>query len=309
MGLLAWCRRWWRWPVFSIGVATAAFGFVLWKRDIGDRLAPLPTELAEQVPPPGVGRTRFDARGVEQVWVPAGAFRRGSDPYVDWLDARAPETPQHDVWITHGFWIDRQEVTNAAFDAFVQDGGYTTRAFWSDEGWAWKGARTQPDDPPRAGFTGAEQPRVWITWYEAEAYARWRGGRLPTEAEWEYAARGPASTIFPWGDEWAASFANCIETRLARTAPVGARSGGRSWCGADDMAGNAREWVGDWFDPRAYRTPVREDPTGPTAGTERTHKGGSWTSPRQDVRCAGRAGRAPQLASLAVGVRVVSLEP
>ena len=214
------------------------------------------------------------------------------------------------MWIEiPAFKIAKYPVTNDQFAKIIAANGYYEKKWWSDEGWAWKGARTQPDDPGRAGFTSADQPRVWITWYEAEAYARWRGGRLPTEAEWEYAARGPASPIFPWGDEWAASFVNCVETRLARTAAVGALPGGRSWCGADDMAGNAWEWVSDWFDPRAYLEPAHDDPAGPATGTERIHKGGSWSGTRQTVRCANRVGRAPELPSLAVGVRVLSLEP
>ncbi|MGD8361953.1 MAG: SUMF1/EgtB/PvdO family nonheme iron enzyme, partial [Gemmatimonadota bacterium] len=141
---------------------------------------------------PEHGTPRVDAHGVAQVWVPAGSFRMGTG---DTTGLRPPrwairelesEQPEHPVRITRGFWIDTYEVTNARFGEFVEAGGYGTRAYWSEAGWAW---RTEQDlnAPVSCVEAIADHPRVCVTWYEAEAYARWRGGRLPTQAEWEYA--------------------------------------------------------------------------------------------------------------------------
>jgi hypothetical protein len=119
-----------------------ALATVAWRQEVGDRRPPLPTMLAAAEatdrPSPIM---RLDPHGIEQVWVSPGWFRRGSDPRRDFWHARADETPQHDVHITRGFWLDRYEVTNAAFGPFVSDGGYRRREYWCDEGWTWKADR------------------------------------------------------------------------------------------------------------------------------------------------------------------------
>ena len=152
--------------------------------------------------------------------------------------ANANKTPQRDVKITRGFWLDVTEVTNRSFDNFASSGGYRDRSWWSDAGWDWKGGREGPDSPPRDGALDAERPRVWITWFEAEAYAHWRAGRLPSEAEWEYAARGPTPRVYPWGDSWDAERAWTNVTSPTLADRVGLRPLGRSWRGADNLAGN-----------------------------------------------------------------------
>lgn len=182
------------------------------------------------------------------------------------------EQPQHEVRITHGFWIDKYEVTNAAFQAFVDDGGYQNRAYWSDAGWEWLSDKNISSLPRYCSFAQPDTPRACITWYEAEAYAKWRGGRLPTEAEWEYAARGPESLIYPWGNEFDSSRCNVIDS-MGPT-PVGSFPDGASWVGALDMAGNAVEWVQDWLGN--YEQGVAVDPIGPATGTIRIQKGGWW---------------------------------
>jgi len=154
---------------------------------------------------------RRDAKGIEQVWVPPGSFLMGTDDAtLQELRALSPpawvlkefdsERPQHPVRLTEGYWIDKYEVTNAAFAAFVDAGGYTTPAYWSDAGRVWLGTQRVDALPAACPGERPDEPRRCVTWYEAEAYARWRGGRLPTEAEWEYAARGPESRRYPWGD-------------------------------------------------------------------------------------------------------------
>ena len=141
---------------------------------------------------PGVVERR-DPHGVPQVWVPAGMFIAGStqtqadDAYQTCLDIwsgmclaheYAAELFQHEVRLTYGFWIDQYEVTNAAFDEFVQAGGYLDPVYWSGDGWHWKGRRTGPFDAGcEPEVLAPEMPRTCITWYEADAYARWN---LPT---------------------------------------------------------------------------------------------------------------------------------
>jgi iron(II)-dependent oxidoreductase len=248
-----------------------------------------PTAAATPVPSDGqtAGQTRTDASGIEQVWVPAGTFKMGTDAAAiaalekagapAWVTkAFASETPAHDVTLTSGFWIDKYEVSNKAFGAFVDAGGYTTKALWSDAGWAWLGSKDVARLPLHCQGDVPEHPRMCVTWFEAEAYAAWRAGRLPTEAEWEYAARGPESRVYPWGDEFDIDRANVVNSVAPK--PVGGYPTGVSWVGAHDMAGNAMEWVADWLDPAYYATSATQDPPGPATGTVKVEKGGWWGS-------------------------------
>lgn len=264
---------------------------------------------------------RQDARGIGQVWVPPGCFVQGSNRWRDWL-AEEDEAPAHEVCLSMSFWMDRYEVSNAAFAAFVAAGGYSEKQFWPEEGWRWKGNRQEPDQPPEAGFQGLGQPQIWITWHEAAAYARWRHARLPTEAEWEYAARGQSSAVYPWGDRWDLARANVTESAhrapgggILRTGTASVRSypSGMSWCGAFHMSGNVWEYTADWYDAKYYRLRVTLDPKGPLSGTTHVMKGGSHGSsgefgvvPPGSARAARRADVVPEFRSHAVGFRVLS---
>jgi formylglycine-generating enzyme required for sulfatase activity len=235
---------------------------------------------------PAVG-TRVDPFGIGQVRVPAGSFQMGTDAaaIADLLAKGPPgwvatefqsEQPAHEVRLTKGYWIDTDEVTNRAFAAFVGAGGYTTPALWSKAGRAWLAGQDVARLPLPCGDDVPEDPRTCITWYEAEAYATWRNGRLPTEAEWEYAARGPESRVYPWGTAFEADRANVVGS--VGPEPVGSHPTGASWVGARDMAGNAMEWVSDWLDVGYYRTSPKDDPAGPPSGTKKVEKGGWWGS-------------------------------
>jgi formylglycine-generating enzyme required for sulfatase activity len=275
-----------------------------------------------EIPPPrnapgeSAGEVRTDARGIEQVWVPAGTFTMGtSAEEIAALEAAGPpawlsgafatEQPAHEVTITDGFWIDRYEVTNAAFDAFVDAGGYASEALWSDDGWAWLGSRDVSRLPLHCQGDVPEHPRMCLTWFEAEAYATWRGGRLPTEAEWEFAARGPESPAYPWGDTFDIERANVVNSVAPK--PVGSYPAGASWVGALDMAGNAMEWVADWLDPAYYASSPAEDPPGPASGTVKVEKGGWWGSNEFVARAAYRHFEdPPTYGDKHIGFRVVS---
>ena len=249
----------------------------------------MPSVAPTPVPSDGsaAGQTRKDAWGIEQVWVPAGTFTMGTsaaaiaklqagDP-PPWVASEFPsEQPQHKVTLTRGYWIDRDEVTNAAFAAFVAAGGYTTRAYWSADGWTWLAGVNAARLPLHCQGDVPEHPRMCLTWYEAEAYATWRAGRLPTEAEWEFAARGPKSTVYPWGDTFENDRTNVVNSLGPK--PVGSHPSGASWVGAQDMAGNAMEWVADWLDADYYKASPSTDPTGPASGTVKVEKGGWWGS-------------------------------
>ncbi len=219
------------------------------------------------------------------MWVPGGVFLMGSDAGSatppSWARAAfESEHPKHEVSITRGYWIDLTEVTVEAYGAFVDAGGYDDEGLWSEAGWTWRRGQGSIPLPKPCLAQEPDEPQVCVTWYEADAYARWRGGRLPTEAEWELAARGPASSIYPWGDEYDAAKANLD----GGTGPVavGSHPEGASWIGALDMAGNAMEWVNDWFSDSWYVTSPRDDPLGPETGRIKIEKGG-WWGPEGDV--------------------------
>ena len=205
-------------------------------------------EAIESIAAPSAGEARSDAHGITQVWVPPGTFMMGTGELVpvdppSWAAHELQsERPAHPVDITRGFWLDRTEVTMAAFAEFVDDGGYRRGELWSDAGRTWL-AEQDTSRLPIECIEDADPalPRVCVTWFEAEAYARWRGGRLPTEAEWEWAARGPGSNIFPWGNEWDPALAQV--TGAEGPALVGELSGRRE-LGGCPRHGRQRYGVG-----------------------------------------------------------------
>jgi len=263
--------------------------------------------------------------GTTQLEVPAGAFRMGSalfDPQrFGW------EKPRHLVDLD-AFWIDRTEVANAQFAAFVAATGYVTgpeRAgaslvfdphsgmLESVVGADWRHPVGEGSEPqwPDAG------PVVHVTWEDARAYCQWASRRLPTEAEWEKAARGSDGRRYPWGGRAPAgdplNFADRnlkvawadpkADDGYAFTAPVGSYPAGASPYGALDMAGNVWEWVADWFDDNYYDVSPARDPQGPAAGAERVLRGGGWSSQARGVRAAHRDRMAPDKASDQIGFR------
>ena len=176
---------------------------------------------------------------------------------------------------TGAYEIGETPVTNAQFAPFVREGRYRERALWSDDGWSWREAHgvVAPrfwDDEDWGAYLGPDQPVVGVSWYEAEAFARWVCGRLPTEAEWERAARGDDGRRFPWGDEWDPALAAHRGGRR-HTLPVKTIPQNRSPFGLYDCAGNVWEWCADAFE-----------------GALRSARGGSWNAHPPQLRCAAR---------------------
>ncbi len=198
----------------------------------------------------------------DMVFVPAGKFTMGSD-------FSSAELPIHDVTLD-AFWIDRTEVTVDQYSACV------TAASCTAAGTSVK---------CNAGVAGrGDHPINCVDWSQALAYCIWAGKRLPTEAEWEKAARGTDARTRPWGEETATcdyavvddASAGGFGCGLAHTGPVGTKPAGASPYGALDLMGNAWEWVNDWYSPTYYSVSPPSNPPGPVSGDERTIRGGAW---------------------------------
>jgi len=270
--------------------------------------------------PPLPPRTAPD--GMVQLYVPAGEFRMGSaESDLDRVMADCPgcsrawfanEAPQHTVYLD-AYWIDRTEVTNAMFAQFAAATGYETTAETLGGGIAvnqlsreWKmvaGADWRHPRGPGTDILGLENhPVVQVSYYDAEAYCAWAGRRLPTEAEWEKAARGTDGRRYPWGNQPPAggllNFADRNAYMTAAdlgaddgypmTAPVGSFPAGASPYGALDMAGNVWERVADFYDAEYYSRSPRMNPAGPSEGEYVILRGGSWSRPAWYLRAAVR---------------------
>ncbi|HNR95695.1 MAG TPA: SUMF1/EgtB/PvdO family nonheme iron enzyme [Anaerolineae bacterium] len=252
--------------------------------------APLAAEriVAGQGEEPTAGAIRvLEKARLKLVYVPAGTYWIGSadsDPH-----ARPEEKPRHQV-VLDGYWIGETEVTNAQYRLFVEAGGYDTRAYWSETGWGWKGSTRLPRWWNDSRWNGEQQPVLGVSWYEAEAFCRWTGGRLPTEAEWENAARGgPLSRghIYPGSDQvdevaWYGSNSGRVTHSV--------RGKQANELGLYDMGGNVAEWAADWYDANYYAYSPRANPAGPAVGTTRVLRGGSWYYKGAGARCAYRGG-------------------
>jgi formylglycine-generating enzyme required for sulfatase activity len=262
--------------------------------------------------------TFHDATPAEMIWIPAGNVRMGQTGIAE---------PVHDFYV-QGFYIDRYEVSNAKYKAFIDAGGYTTEAYWNPVGWAWRVADsiTLPaywNDPTYhgGGIAGNEQfPVNGVSWFEADAYCRWAGGRLPTEAEWEKAAKGGCEThgdpgqcdasdtpTYPWGEGISGPQANYYQSgdpyeNNGTTTPVGYYDGSNhggyqtinspSPYGLYDVAGNVWEWCSTNYYPGYPYNPNdgRENPPVSSSECCRVLRGGSWFSYEVSLQSAYRYG-------------------
>ncbi len=225
-----------------------------------------PAKKAPALPTPPAPRTGQD--GAPMVLVPAGEFTMGSDEGDD------DEQPVHRV-VLDSFYLDTFEVTNGRFAKFVA-------AIQSEPPWGFADQETPVVD--------AERPVRWVNWLEATGYCLWAGKRLPTEAEWEKAARGPEGRVYPWGNEppTPAQAVFGLKEGDETVAPIGNREQGRSPYGVHDLAGNLYEWVSDWYDDAFYASPPLRNPRGPVAGTTKVQRGGSYINQPYRLRSAFR---------------------
>ncbi len=180
------------------------------------------------------------------------------------------EVPQREVYMS-AYLIDKYPVTNAKYRKFIESGGYKQRDFWSDAGWDYvQQSKPLDSDGVHSALDGEDDcPVVNVSWYEAEAFAKYAGKRLPTEAEWEKAARGTDGRIYPWGNEFDKTKLNCAESKIEKPTPVTKFPEGISGYGCFDMAGNVWEWTADWFDSQYYRSAPDRDPQGPAKAEDK----------------------------------------
>ncbi|OQD46163.1 hypothetical protein BIY37_04905 [Candidatus Brocadia sapporoensis] len=184
------------------------------------------------------------------------------------------EIPQHKVYL-NAYLIDKYPVTNAQYKKFIESGGYMQKTFWSDDGWQYivQAKPLENNELDGAFHDQADCPVVNISWYEAEAFASWAGKRLPTEAEWEKAARGTDGRIYPWGNEFDKTRLNCAEAKIEKPTAVTKYPQGQSIYGCFDMAGNVWEWTADWYDSQYYRYTSDKNPQGPTMAEKNPYFG------------------------------------
>ena len=189
------------------------------------------------------------------VLIPAGEFLMGSKDGVGNED----EHPQHTVNLD-SYYIYKNDVMVAQYRAFCTA---TKRDMPREPDWGWLD----------------NHPMVNVTWDDANAYAKWAGAALPTEAQWEKAARGTDGRIFPWGNDWdATKCSNSVgANNPGKTSPVGSYPAGASPYGCLDMAGNVLQWCADWYGEDYYKKSPAKNPTGPDSGTDRVLRGGSWS--------------------------------
>jgi serine/threonine-protein kinase len=254
---------------------------------------PTDTPTPEVVITPGLPLTLIDDQGVPMVLVPAGQFTMGS------RRGAVDERPVHVVQLLD-FYIDQYEVTNARYADCVQTGSCLVPLVVSSST-----RRSYYDN-----LDYADYPVIHVTWTMAQAYCAWRGGRLPTEAEWEKAARGDDERIFPWGDTQPdCSFANFsgLSGCLADTTPVGNYPASISPFGAYDMAGNVWEWVLDWYGESYYAASPEASPEGPESGVFRVMRGGAFKMSLNAIRVTTRGRNLPNKGYDYTGLRCVCI--
>ena len=234
--------------------------------------------------------------------IPEGAFEMGSRRSLRELDPVSifqadrhmlgPEDPAHEV-ILDAFYIDIHEVTNAEYKSYIEATGLkSVPRYWDD-----------------ATFNHPDQPVVGTPWKEAQAFCHWENKHLPTEAQWEKAARGKRPVKYPWGNEAPDKTRLNFNNQVGKTTAVGHYPEGKSDYGVFDMSGNAAEWVQDWHYPEYYLFSPKKNPPGPEKGVYKIIRGGNWMNNAEDVRLTYRNATVPKARSKTVGFRCVADAP
>ncbi len=240
--------------------------------------------------------------GAPMVMIPAGLFTMGSD------DGPHNERPAHTVTLD-AYYIDRYEVTLSLYRKFLEEGNHDAPPTWDDE----------------AATTVGDRPAIGMRWESAAAYCRWARKRLPTEAEWEKAARGTDGRRYPWGEmQPFVDIANYNRgmwvseaiTLVAVTGGLegmsvrhGLKEGGKSPFGLSHMAGNVAEWVADWYERDYYHKSPGRNPSGPMTGEKRVLRGGSWSDVPSALRATARFSAEPNFEDRTVGFRCATDMP
>jgi len=258
-------------------------------------IAAVATEVRATEPPAiEIGSMKVSTSdGMTLLVVPGGDFSMGANDNDS--SAEKDERPQHKVNL-NTFWIDQTEVTNAMYERCVQGGSCSP-----------------PNDTSSSKYDNyfpayGDYPVVNVTWSQATTYCEWAGRRLPTEAEWEKAARGTDRRLYPWGQDLSCNLANyggvngCVGDPLA----VGSYPAGSSPYGAFDMGGNVSEWVNDWYDAGYYNISPDKNPTGPPSGSNHTARGGSWYTYPSFLRTSNRISMEASDANNRFGFRCAS---
>ena len=270
-------------------------------------------EAALEDSPPSPGEVRENPKdGLKYVWIPSGTFMMGCS--AGDRECSAEENPPHEITTIKGFWIGQTEVTVGAYKRFADESG-----------------TAMPPEPEIAGgelnrsWGNEQKPIVNVSWNDALAFCTWSGGRLPTEAEWEYAARGgstgswygPLDDIAWYADNSGVNRFNSTTIWREERKKILARLRNNAnqmhevaqkrpnAFGVFDILGNVSEWVNDWFEEAYYQRSPSKDPPGPTSGGFRVVRGGSWNSNRWLLRASIRPKGTPGLKSSGIGMRCV----
>lgn len=240
--------------------------------------------------------------GAPMIVVPAGLFPMGVPAGA--RDGGRDEYPRHDVFVDT-FLIDKFEVTNGRYLEFVKATGHRVPQ--------------NPRNPTRNLWQGAsitdsltDRPVINVDWFDAEAYCSWAGKRLPTEAEWEKAAKGTSDRRFPWGNvEPTPKHLNYNQPWIGEKTlmPVGSYEAGKSPYGLYDMAGNVWEWVNDWYDAQYYEKSPKKNPKGPDTGTKKVIRGAGWQNETPTVRIFTRVESDPTVRNESTGFRCAASTP
>lgn len=269
---------------YVLTVCILATGFVLsgsmsWAQDDGQEAA--------QHPPFG-----------SMALIPEGEFLMGDN------EGHRNERPEHMVWLPD-YYMDYYEVTMQEYQKFLEKTDRDPPPLWDDA----------------AAYEVGDRPAVGMTWFDALAYCQWAGKRLPTEAEWEKAARGTDGRRYPWGHmqpfvdianynkgttgwvSYAITLAPVTSGTTGMSIRHGLKTGGKSPYGMYHMAGNAAEWVADWYDPHYYEISPKRNPKGPETGEKKVIRGGSWEDPPEGLRVTRRTSATPDFHDLTIGFR------